>query len=103
MDFDEYQKEAIKTASYADPMYPIVSLMVEASELADLFVKPWLRGDMGDPMRSDVVAEAGDVLWNLVNLLEDMGITLSEVAEYNIKKVVDRQQRGVISGSGGNR
>ena len=103
MDFDKYQEEAIKTAQYADPMYPIVSLIVEASELADLFVKPWMRGDMGDPVRSEVVVEAGDVLWNLTNLLEDMGITLEEVAVYNVKKVNDRLERGVISGSGGNR
>ena len=50
-----------------------------------------------------MLAEAGDVLWNLANLLNDMDITLEEVAVYNIKKVNDRLERGVISGSGGNR
>jgi NTP pyrophosphatase (non-canonical NTP hydrolase) len=49
------------------------------------------------------VAEAGDVLWNLANLLTDMEITLSEVAEYNLKKLKDRSERGVLEGSGGNR
>jgi NTP pyrophosphatase (non-canonical NTP hydrolase) len=103
MTLDEYQSGAILTAKYDDPIYPIASLMVESAELADLFIKPWLRGDDGDPVRKEVLAEAGDVLWNLANLLNDMDITLEEVAVYNIKKVNDRLERGVISGSGGNR
>ena len=89
------------TAAYDDPMYPPVSVLVEASELADLFVKPWLRGDMKDPDPKEVLSEAGDVLWNLANLLSDMD--LQDAAEYNIKKVDDRVARGVIAGSGGNR
>ena len=103
MYLNDYQLAAAETAQYDDPMYPIASLMVESAELADIFIKPWLRGDMEDPKRTEVVSEAGDVLWNLANLLHDMDITLSEVAEYNIKKIQDRAARGVISGSGGNR
>ena len=41
MKFNEYQKLAQQTAIYKDPMYPITSLMIEAS---DLFVDPLLRG-----------------------------------------------------------
>jgi NTP pyrophosphatase (non-canonical NTP hydrolase) len=103
MYMNDYQIAAAETAQYDDPMYPVASLMVESAELADLFIKPWLRGDMGDPKRAEVVSEAGDVLWNLANLLRDMDITLDEVAQYNVKKIKDRQARGVISGSGGNR
>jgi NTP pyrophosphatase (non-canonical NTP hydrolase) len=100
---NEYQVKAAETATYDDPMYPIASLMVESSELADLFIKPWLRGDDGDPDRAEVLAEAGDVMWNLAALLTDMNITLDEVAEYNLKKLKSRKERGVIAGSGGNR
>jgi hypothetical protein len=103
MYFNTYQLDAADFAVYDDPMYPIASLMVESAELADLFIKPWLRGDDNDPVRAEVVAEAGDVLWNLANLLTDMEITLSEVAEYNLKKLKSRQARGVLEGSGGNR
>jgi NTP pyrophosphatase (non-canonical NTP hydrolase) len=101
--FDEYQEKAKETAQYDDPMYPIASLMVEAAELADIFIKPWLRGDCEDPNRKEVISEAGDVLWNLTMLLSDMDIELSEVAEYNLAKLKDRAERGVITGSGGNR
>ena len=66
---NEYQLMAAETANYDDPIYPIASLMVESAELADIFIKPWLRGDDGDPDRQEVVAEAGDVLWNLCSLL----------------------------------
>lgn len=103
MYMNNYQHKAAETAQYDDPMYPVCSVMVEAAELADLFIKPWLRGDMGDPDRQEVISEAGDVLWNLACLLGDMGITLDEVACYNLKKIEDRAERGVISGSGGNR
>ena len=98
-----YQLEAYKTAQYDDPMYPIASLMVESAELADLFIKPWLRGDDGDPDRKEVISEAGDVLWNLAVLLKDQEIELEEVAQYNIKKLQSRLERGVIQGNGGNR
>ena len=100
---NNYQHAAVETAQYDDPMYPVCSLMVESAELADLFVKPWLRGDMDDPDRAEVISEAGDVLWNLANLLHDMDITLDEVACYNLKKIKDRAERGVVKGKGGNR
>ena len=100
---NEYQLMAAKTANYDDPMYPIASLMVEAAELGDLFIKPWLRGDDREIDRKEVIAEAGDVLWNLAVLLKDQEIELEEVAQYNIKKLNSRLQRGVIQGSGGNR
>lgn len=101
--FDTYQQMVRDTAEYEDPFYPIASLMVEAAELGDLFVKPLLRGDTVDIDHKAVISEAGDVLWNLTAILEDMGISLHEVAAYNKKKLEDRQERGVIKGSGGNR
>ena len=100
MYLDEYRLEAKKFAQYEDPMYPIASLMVEAAELGDLFIKPWLRGDQGDPDPKEILSEAGDVLWNLANVLSDAGITLDEVAEYNIKKLNRRHENGTIKGSG---
>lgn len=100
MDMDDYQLKAIRTALYEDRMYPVVSLMVEAAELADLFVKPLLRGDAVEIDRVQVISEAGDVLWNLACLLEDNGLTLREVAQYNIQKLERRLQKGTIQGKG---
>jgi NTP pyrophosphatase (non-canonical NTP hydrolase) len=103
MYLNDYQHAAAETAEYDDPMYPIASLMVESAELADIFIKPWLRGDLADPDRAEVIAEAGDVLWNLANLLRDMDITLDEIAHYNLVKLKSRKERGVLQGKGGNR
>lgn len=104
MNLDSYQDKAVETAIFNNEFYPIASLMVEAAELADLFVKPMLRGDGTQPdFRTKVVSEAGDVLWNLAVLLRRNGINLSEVAEINIKKLQDRKMRGVLLGSGGDR
>ena len=103
MTLNEYQSEAEEFALYQSKMYPVTSLMIEAAELADLFVKPYLRGDRIDIDIEEVISEAGDVLWNLANILSDMDITLSEVAHANIAKLHSRQARGVIMGCGGDR
>ena len=103
MYFNTYQLAAAETAVYDEPMYPVASLMVESGELGDLFIKPWLRGDKTDIDRKEVISEVGDVLWNLSMLLYDQGITLDEVAQYNLDKLKDRTERGVIQGRGGNR
>jgi NTP pyrophosphatase (non-canonical NTP hydrolase) len=103
MDFNEYQKLAQQTAIYTDPMYPVTSLMIEAAEAADLFVKPLLRGDDVEIDKVKVVSELGDVLWNLANMAADQGLKLEDIAIFNVEKLKSRQARGVIHGSGGDR
>ena len=51
----------------------------------------------------EVKKELGDVLWYLANLANDLGYSLSEIAENNIEKLESRKERGVIQGSGDNR
>lgn len=103
MRMNDYQMLAGETAVYQDIMYPIASLMIEAAEFADLFVKPLLRGDDIEATRKEIISEAGDVLWNLAVALKDQGITLGEVAEFNVAKLQDRRIRDVLKGSGGDR
>lgn len=103
MTLNEYQIQASATAIYQEKMYPIASLMVESAELADIFIKPYLRGDEGAPDRDRIISEAGDVLWNLVALLNDCNIPLEIVARKNLAKLQDRMERGVLTGSGDNR
>ena len=103
MDFNEYQKLAQQTAIYTDPMYLVTSLMIEAAEAADLFVKLLLRGDDVEIDKVKVVSELGDVLWNLANMAADQGLKLEDIAIFNVEKLKSRQARGVIHGSGGDR
>ena len=103
MNFNEYQDKAEAFASYDNVFYPYASLMVETAELVDIFVKPLLRGDVKTIVREDVIAEAGDVLWNLAVLLKKNNIELEEVAIYNIEKLTGRLERGTIRGDGDKR
>jgi NTP pyrophosphatase (non-canonical NTP hydrolase) len=103
MDFNEYQKLAQQTAIYTDPMYLVTSLMIEAAEASDLFVKLLLRGDDVEIDKVKVVSELGDVLWNLANMAADQGLKLEDIAIFNVEKLKSRQARGVIKGSGGDR
>lgn len=42
-------------------------------------------------------------MWYIAALSRDLGFTLSDIATLNIEKLRDRQNRGVIHGSGDTR
>ena len=47
--------------------------------------------------------ELGDVLWYVAQLATELGLDLDDVAEANLEKLLSRQRRGVLSGSGDDR
>lgn len=106
MDLDEYQKKTRETAVYPDGTeltYTTLGLNDESGEVAGA-VKKHLRGDYDfDEMQDRVSAEAGDVLWYWARLLDELGLSASDVMEQNADKLFDRKERGVIRGDGDNR
>ena len=101
--FDAYQAQAWTTNCYpAEQMTAclVAGLASEAGEVAGKFKKA-LR-DGGDA-RQAMVAEIGDVLWYCACLARECGVSLEMVARANLEKLADRQQRGVIGGSGDER
>ncbi len=111
MDFDEYQKRAAKTATFEgkDPtyvnMYLSLGVAGEAGELIEK-VKKVVRNDGGvvsDEKREAIKHEIGDVLWYLSQLSRSLGIGFGDAAESNLKKLGDRQARGVIKSEGDTR
>jgi NTP pyrophosphatase (non-canonical NTP hydrolase) len=97
----DYQEQAEQTAIYpmdAVRFYPALGLAGEAGEVANK-IKKELRD--GVPVDKEVIAaELGDVLWYIALLCRDYNLDLGYVATKNLDKLFDRQQRGVLGGSG---
>lgn len=108
MTLNEYQQQAIKTATYGSGhsiIYPTLGLAGEAGEVADK-VKKVIRdnnGEFNQEHKLAIAKELGDVLWYIAADARDLGFTLEEIASMNLSKLFSRQERGVISGSGDDR
>jgi NTP pyrophosphatase (non-canonical NTP hydrolase) len=99
MDFDEYQAEASATALYPRRMenleYPTLGLTGEAGEVANI-VKKIQRdhgGVISDEVRAMLKDELGDVLWYISACADELGLTLDEIAAYNVGKLAKRHGR----------
>ena len=109
MEFNEYQTKSLLTAKYPDighsVIYPTLGLVNEAGEVAGKIKKVFRDkdGQISAETRDALKAELGDVLWYLAQVATELGLTLDEIAEYNIDKLMDRLERGKIIGDGDNR
>jgi NTP pyrophosphatase (non-canonical NTP hydrolase) len=109
MEFSEYQRLSRRTATYPhageDMTYPALGLCGEAGEVAEK-VKKTIRDDEGvlsDERREALARELGDVLWYTAQLATEAGLDLEEIAADNLEKLLSRQRRGVLRGSGDDR
>ena len=106
MTLNEYQKLALETAIYPQPIiYPALGLCGESGEVADK-VKKVLRdnnSEFTEEKKREIAMECGDVLWYIATLTHDLGYSLQDIAELNYLKLYSRKQRGMIGGSGDNR
>ena len=109
MTFKDYQDKAVETAIYGagnNIIYPALGLANEAGEVLGK-IKKVLRDKEGNfesiGTRVAIADEMGDVLWYLAALAKDIDISLDQIADRNIAKLLDRRARNVIQGSGDNR
>lgn len=103
MNLNEYQKWTTSTAIYDDYNYPRYALGEEVGELLGKFAKA-LRDNWSDQeLEIHVRKEAGDIMWQLARTLDDMGISMQEVMEENVRKIEDRKARNKLQGSGDER
>jgi len=101
MNFTEYQTEASQTALYPRRLdnleYPTLGLAGEAGEVANIVKK--IQRDHGgvitDDIRAKLTDELGDVLWYISVCADELGLTLDEIAEFNVRKLSKRHNRGV--------
>lgn len=99
MNFEDYQAEASITALYPRRLenleYPTLGLTGEAGEVANI-VKKIQRDHEGiitDEVRTKLKDELGDVLWYISACADELGLTLGEIAEYNVQKLAKRHNR----------
>lgn len=101
MNFDTYEKLSKETDLVHPVNYYFLGLVEEAGEVAGLR-KRFLR-DEGNINKEKLTKELGDVLWYVAMIGKQYNISMEEVAVSNIKKLTDRKERGVITGSGDER
>ena len=108
MELSEYQRLSRRTAQYpreAWLAYPALGLAGEAGEVAE-HAKKVIRDDAGSvdaERREQMAKELGDVLWYVAQLASELELDLDQVAQANLDKLLSRQRRGVLSGSGDDR
>ena len=122
MTLNEYQEKAMTTCLKESEnfAYMMLNLVGEVGEIASKVGKYIRKGQaefrdnelrlysQGDDdavwdRESELMKEAGDVLWQLSGLCSVMGWQLEDVARQNLDKLADRKQRGVIASNGDNR
>ncbi len=109
VNFDWYQRESAQTWEVIDTnhaiVYPTLGLTNEAGELAGKVKKIFRdkQGHISEADRAALKSELGDVLWYLTQICTQLDLSLAEVAEANVVKVLSRQRRGKIGGDGDER
>jgi NTP pyrophosphatase (non-canonical NTP hydrolase) len=104
----DYQRLSRRTAQYpreAWLAYPSLGLAGEAGEVAE-HAKKAIRDDAGqvsEERRAAMAKELGDVLWYVAQIASELDLDLDEIADTNLQKLLSRQRRGVLSGSGDER
>jgi NTP pyrophosphatase (non-canonical NTP hydrolase) len=130
LSFNEYQRAAAETAIYRQSIekyvyglgipddgkaqelvnllctaYVILGLAGEAGEVAGAFKKVLRDGDvmLTEEKKKDLLKETGDTLWYSSQVSAELGENYATTASNNINKLLDRKERGVLSGSGNDR
>ena len=94
----EYMTDSVKEAQLD---YGVLNTVAEAGELADKFAKTIRSGEPMDVVL--IMSELGDILWSITCVADAYEIDLETVAELNLAKLKDREERGTIIGEGDER
>ena len=120
MELNVYQKKAMETCmpTCENISYMLLNLVGEVGEFSSKIAKGIRKGEMVikknelhldfayierecfGRLDESLMAEAGDILWQLSGLCTIMDWDLEKVAEYNIKKLAERKKNGTIAGNG---
>lgn len=99
MNFNEYQKAALRTANEMDNckqlMNAALGICGEGGEVADMVKKSAFQGHSMNV--THVAKELGDVLWYIAIGAHAIGIDLEEIAQMNVDKLKKRYPDGFAS------
>lgn len=104
--FDEYQQASRRTWRLVHTdhpiVYPTLGLINEAGELAGKVKKIFRDKDgvISETDREALKYELGDVLWYLAQIATELNLSLDEIAQANIDKLMSRLERNQIQGEG---
>jgi NTP pyrophosphatase (non-canonical NTP hydrolase) len=101
MEYSYWVEDKIMTEGKDRLVENVLGLVGEAGEVAEK-VKKMLR-DGSRLNQEEVVKELGDVLFYTTAIANYFYSDLQTVIDTNIKKLDDRETRGVLSGNGDNR
>jgi NTP pyrophosphatase (non-canonical NTP hydrolase) len=94
---NEYQVEALRTASGMNPAFPmelngVMGLAGESGECVDLMKKHLFQGHTLD--KGHLAKELGDVAWYLAVTAYAIGYDLEEILQMNVDKLRKRYPDG---------
>lgn len=99
--YSEWVEGKIVTEGQERLIENVLGLVGEAGEVAEK-IKKMIRDDSRFT-QDDIIKELGDVLFYTTALANFYNKNLGYVIELNIKKLDDRQDRGVLKGEGDDR
>jgi NTP pyrophosphatase (non-canonical NTP hydrolase) len=113
MDLDLYQSQAVTTHlvrdnTFARFMCLALGVAGESGELVEKIKKVYrdcggLDAIITTEVQESLKKEIGDVLWYLSVLANDLGLSMSDVANCNLEKLKQRKSKNKLTGSGDNR
>ena len=92
INFNQYQKEAFDLISEDGRKYMVLNgvlgLAGESGECCDIVKKNRFQGH--ELNKEHLIEELGDVMWYIAETASGLGVTLEEVAQYNLDKLHKR-------------
>lgn len=94
MNFNEYQKLALRTANKDKDLVinAALGLAGESGEVADLIKKHLFQGH--ELNKEKIVDELGDILWYIAIMAEGLGVEMEVIPTHNIDKLRKRYPNG---------
>jgi len=96
MDFNQYQKHALRTCGVSEPtkriLNGVMGLAGESGECIDLMKKHLFQGH--ELNREKLKDELGDVLWYIAVCADGLGLEMEDIAKHNVDKLKKRYPEG---------